>query len=80
MKIEGRNPKGTSKANLETSCEALQDLELMGVWKEEEDVLDRDYWRFRLNYMRYKGNLSCKLVLAHPHSNTPELKKMHLGK
>ncbi len=50
MEIEGRNPKGRPK--LTWRQVVRQDLELMGM--EEEEAEDRDYWRFRLDCMRYR--------------------------
>ena len=53
MEIEGRNPKGRPK--LTWKQVVRQDLRMMGA--EEEDVLDRDYWSYRLDCMRFMANL-----------------------
>ena len=53
IEIEGRNPKGRPK--LTWRQVVRQDLERLGV--EEEDVLDRDYWRFRLDCLKLSANL-----------------------
>ena len=53
LEIEGRNPKGRPK--LTWRQVVREDLKLMDV--EEEEAEDRDYWRFRLDCMRFMANL-----------------------
>ena len=53
MEIEGRNPKGRPKV---TWRQVVREVSrLMDV--EEEAAEDRDYWRFRLDCMRFMANL-----------------------
>ena len=54
METEGRNPKGRPK--LTWRQVVREDLRLMDV-EEEEEAEDRDYWRFRLDCMRFMANL-----------------------
>ena len=59
MEIEGRNPKGHPK--LTWRQVVRQDLELMEV--QEKAVLDRDFWSFRMDCMRYRrtyGSRGCR--------------------
>ena len=51
MDIESRNPKGRPKRTWRQVVR--EDLKLMGVEEEE----DRDYWRFRLDCMRFMASL-----------------------
>ena len=53
LEIEGRNPKRRPK--LTWRQVVREDLKLMDV--EEEEAEDRDYWRFRLDCMRFMANL-----------------------
>ena len=54
LEIEGRNSKGRPK--LTWRQVVREDLRLMDV-EEEEEAEDRDYWRFRLDCMRFMANL-----------------------